>query len=50
VDAQTGSSLWHFETGQPPKASPMTYMVNGRQFVAIASGASILSFALPENP
>jgi alcohol dehydrogenase (cytochrome c) len=50
VDAQTGSSLWHFETGQPPKASPMTYMFNGRQFVAIASGASILSFALPENP
>jgi alcohol dehydrogenase (cytochrome c) len=47
VDAQTGSSLWHFETGQSPKASPMTYMVNGRQFVAIASGASILSFALP---
>jgi alcohol dehydrogenase (cytochrome c) len=50
VDAQTGSSLWHFETGQSPKASPMTYMVNGRQFVAIASGANILSFALPEKP
>ena len=50
VDAQTGSSLWHFETGQSPKASPMTYMVNGRQFVAIASGASILSFALPVTP
>ena len=47
VDAQTGSSLWHFETGQSPKASPMTYMVNGRQFVAIASGANILAFALP---
>jgi alcohol dehydrogenase (cytochrome c) len=50
VDAQTGSSLWHFETGQSPKASPMTYMVNGRQFVAIASGANILSFALPVTP
>jgi alcohol dehydrogenase (cytochrome c) len=50
VDAQTGSSLWHFETGQSPKASPMTYMVNGRQFVAIASGASILAFALPGRP
>jgi alcohol dehydrogenase (cytochrome c) len=50
VDAQTGNSLWHFETGQSPKASPMTYMVNGRQFVAIASGANVLSFALPEKP
>ena len=50
VDAKTGRGLWHFETSQPPKASPMTYMVNGRQYVAIASGANIISFALPENP
>ena len=48
VDAKTGSTLWHFETSQPPKASPMTYMVNGRQYVAIASGANVLAFALPE--
>jgi PQQ-dependent dehydrogenase (methanol/ethanol family) len=50
VDANTGRGLWHFETSEPPKASPMTYMANGRQYVAIASGANILSFALPENP
>jgi len=29
------------------KSSPMTYVVNGRQYVAIASGANVLSFALP---
>jgi PQQ-dependent dehydrogenase (methanol/ethanol family) len=50
VDARTGKGLWHFETGQPPKASPMTYMIDGRQYVAIASGSNILSFSLPENP
>jgi PQQ-dependent dehydrogenase (methanol/ethanol family) len=48
LDAKTGRTLWHFETGQEPKASPMTYMVNGRQYVAIASGSSVLAFALPE--
>ncbi|HKE24911.1 MAG TPA: PQQ-binding-like beta-propeller repeat protein, partial [Bryobacteraceae bacterium] len=48
VDAKTGHTLWHFETSQPPKASPMTYVVNGRQYVAIASGPNIISFALPE--
>jgi len=48
VDAKTGRTLWHFETGQPPKASPMTYTVNGRQYVAIASGSNVLAFALPE--
>jgi alcohol dehydrogenase (cytochrome c) len=48
VDAKTGHSLWHFDTSEAPKASPMTYTVDGRQYVAIASGANILSFALPE--
>jgi PQQ-dependent dehydrogenase (methanol/ethanol family) len=47
VDAKTGRTLWHFETNQIWKASPMTYMVNGKQYVAIASGGNVLSFALP---
>jgi alcohol dehydrogenase (cytochrome c) len=48
VDAKNGTTLWHFETNQEWKASPMTYLVNGRQYVAIASGGNILSFALTE--
>lgn len=47
VDASSGETLWHFETNQMWKASPMTYAVKSRQYVAIASGANILSFALP---
>ncbi len=46
VDARTGKHLWSFETQEGWKASPMTYMVDGRQYVAIAAGANILSFAL----
>lgn len=49
VDAASGTPLWNFPTNQPWKASPMTYTVEGRQYVAIASGADILSFALPVN-
>ena len=48
VDARSGQTLWHFDTGQEWRASPMTYMVNGRQHVAIASGGNILSFALAD--
>jgi PQQ-dependent dehydrogenase (methanol/ethanol family) len=48
VDAKTGRTLWHYETSQAPKASPMTYMVGGRQYVAIASGSNVLAFALPQ--
>src|SRR5438067_4644765 len=47
VDAQTGKPLWHFNTGQGMHASPMSYAVNGRQYVAIAAGSDIFSFALP---
>lgn len=47
VDAQTGISLWHFNTGQSIHASPMSYAVNGKQYVAIASGSDVFAFALP---
>ena len=47
VDAQTGKSLWHFNTGQSMHASPMSYAVNGKQYVAIASGSDVFTFALP---
>ncbi len=46
VDARTGKTLWTFKATEAWKASPMTYMMNGRQYVAIASGSNILSFAL----
>ena len=47
VDAKTGKPLWHFTTGQDFSASPMTYAVLGKQYVAIAAGSDIFSFALP---
>jgi alcohol dehydrogenase (cytochrome c) len=47
VDAKTGKPLWHFTTGQDFSASPMTYAILGKQYVAIAAGSDIFSFALP---
>lgn len=47
-DAATGKDLWHFETGAVIYDSPMTYAVGGKQYVAIASGGALFSFALPE--
>ena len=48
LDAETGTPLWHFQANQDWKASPMTYLVAGRQYVAIASGMGFWAFALPE--
>jgi alcohol dehydrogenase (cytochrome c) len=47
VDAQSGRALWHFNTGQDINASPMSYAVGGKQYVAIAAGSDVFSFALP---
>jgi alcohol dehydrogenase (cytochrome c) len=47
VNASDGKPLWHFSTGQDMSASPMTYAVGARQYVAIAAGSDIFSFALP---
>jgi len=47
VNAQSGQPLWHFNTGQDMSASPMSYAIHGKQYVAIAAGSDIFSFALP---
>ena len=47
LDARTGKALWHFNTGQDFSASPMTYAVLDKQYVAIAAGNDIFTFALP---
>jgi len=47
VDAETGRALWHFNTGQSFSASPMTYAIDGVQYVAICAGSDVFSFTLP---
>jgi alcohol dehydrogenase (cytochrome c) len=47
ADARSGKLLWHFQTSDLWKASPMTYMAGGKQYVAVAAGSHILAFALP---
>jgi alcohol dehydrogenase (cytochrome c) len=49
LDARTGKSLWHFQTGGQIMSSPMSYSVDGMQFVAITAGNTVYSFALPDR-
>ena len=52
VNSRTGESLWHFSMGEGLTASPITYAVDGKQYVAIASATAIFSFGLfePQKP
>jgi len=47
VEARTGRALWHFNTGQTIYASPMSYAVDGVQYVAVSAGSNLFTFSLP---
>jgi alcohol dehydrogenase (cytochrome c) len=50
LDAKSGKPLWHYNTGDLITASPISYSVDGKQYVAIASNTNIMAFALPDAP
>ena len=47
LDAASGKALWHFQCGASVFASPMTYAIDGKQYVAIAAGSALFTFGLP---
>jgi len=49
LDPETGKTLWHVYPGGHTENSPMTYELNGRQYVVFAVEDSLFAFALPEN-
>ena len=48
LDAATGDELWNISLGARVHAAPMTYAIDGRQYVTIASGNVVYTFALEE--
>jgi alcohol dehydrogenase (cytochrome c) len=48
-DATSGKHLWHFQTGAAIYAAPITYLLDGRQFVLLPSGTTLFAFALPSR-
>jgi alcohol dehydrogenase (cytochrome c) len=46
ADAVSGKPLWSFQTNQLWKASPMTYLFDGKQYIAVAAGSNIIAFAI----
>lgn len=50
-DDTTGELLWKFQTGSTVRGQPVTYKLNGRQYVAVPSGGGGLAVSLVgENP
>jgi len=47
LDAAAGKSLWHFQCGASVYSSPMSFAIDGKQYVAVAAGSTLFTFALP---
>jgi PQQ-dependent dehydrogenase (methanol/ethanol family) len=47
LNARTGEKLWHYQTGGDIRSSPISYQVDGTQYVAIAGDSALFVFALP---
>jgi alcohol dehydrogenase (cytochrome c) len=41
VNAKTGEILWTFNAGSGVMQSPMTFSVDGKQYIAIVAGRSV---------
>lgn len=49
LDSMTGKPLWHFQAGGNIADAPMSYAVDGKQYIAIGAGNVLYSFALPDQ-
>jgi hypothetical protein len=46
LDVGSGNLLWRFETGGIIDSNPIAYLSEGKQYVVIAAGHSLLVFGL----
>jgi alcohol dehydrogenase (cytochrome c) len=47
LEAASGRVLWHFQCGASVYSSPMSFAVDGKQYVGVAAGSALFAFALP---
>jgi alcohol dehydrogenase (cytochrome c) len=48
-DAVNGKPLWHVRLGATVTSGPVTYMMDGKQYLVVAAGDSLYAFTLPTN-
>ena len=47
LDAATGKPLWEFFMGHSARSNPISYEVDGKQYIFITAGNAYLAFTLP---
>jgi alcohol dehydrogenase (cytochrome c) len=49
LDTSNGKTLWHAGTGSPMLSSPITYELDGLQYMITSSGGVLFAWTLPES-
>jgi alcohol dehydrogenase (cytochrome c) len=49
LDTKDGKTLWHSGAGVPMQSSPITYELDGQQYVVTSSGGVLFSWTLPKG-
>lgn len=49
LDARTGEELWRQNLGGQVASGPMSYALDGRQYIAVAAGGALFVYALREQ-
>jgi alcohol dehydrogenase (cytochrome c) len=49
LDSTDGKTLWHAGSGSQIVSSPITYELDGRQYILTSSGSVMFAWALPES-
>ena len=48
LDPATGRTVWHVNLNEDMLNGPITYELDGRQYVVLAAGAKLFAFTLPQ--
>ncbi|WP_263359234.1 acido-empty-quinoprotein group A [Acidicapsa ligni] len=49
LDTSNGKTLWHAGTGSGMQSSPISYELDGRQYIMTGNGGVLFAWALPES-
>jgi len=49
LDADTGKKLWSVPLGDFINAAPISYAIDGREYIEVIAGETVFAFALPQH-
>jgi alcohol dehydrogenase (cytochrome c) len=49
LDPKTGKTIWHVQLGARVQSAPMTYELDGKQYLVVPAGGVLFAWTLPQE-